>query len=109
MIVVSQLQEYEIVSIPGWVAEHGNIACKLYSDQSPEELHEFAARLGIGLYWFQKSKVGPAFHYYPLDPMQRAEAVRLGAVEMDINKYARRVKNTEWGGFVSPDRFTLPE
>lgn len=51
-------------------------SCHLYADTN-EELHEFAARLGMKRAWFQKGSLP----HYDLVVSKREKAVRLGAVE----------------------------
>jgi hypothetical protein len=63
----------------GWkLRGHRTLNCHLFAD-SPEELHEFAARLGMKRAWFQDDRRLP---HYDLTPARRQEAVRLGAMEM---------------------------
>ena len=49
--------------------------CHLIAD-TDEELHEFAAKIGMLRYWFQGD-------HYDLTPKRRAAAVAAGAVEVD--------------------------
>jgi hypothetical protein len=58
--------------------------CHLVSDSSFEELHEFAARLGIPRHRFQGD-------HYDLPPHVRARAVALGAVEVGTRELTRRM------------------
>ncbi len=53
-------------------------ACHLVAD-TPRELQEFAARLGLKRSWFQNGSLGG---HYDLTPNKRRQAVRLGAVEL---------------------------
>jgi hypothetical protein len=53
-------------------------SCHLIAD-SNEELHAFAALLGLRKEWFQRSSSGP---HYDLTARKRAQAVRLGAIEL---------------------------
>lgn len=54
-------------------------SCHLIADTN-EELHQFAARLGLKRSWFQAKASGP---HYDLTAGRRARAVELGAVELD--------------------------
>jgi hypothetical protein len=57
-------------------------SCHLISDCPPgdnEELHAFAARLGLRRSWFQTG-IEP---HYDLTASKRALAVRLGAIELE--------------------------
>ena len=62
-------------------ANHGwrlGPSCHLIAD-SLDELHEFAARIGMKREWFQNHKDLP---HYDLTVKRRKEAVRLGAKEI---------------------------
>lgn len=52
-------------------------SCHLIAD-TLEELHSFAARLGLKRSWFQDKASGP---HYDLTASKRSLAVRLGALE----------------------------
>ena len=54
-------------------------SCHLIAD-SNEELHAFAAQIGMKRSWFQASPSGP---HYDLTAKKRALAVSLGAVELE--------------------------
>ncbi|WP_420032290.1 DUF4031 domain-containing protein [Streptomyces sp. cg28] len=56
--------------------------CHLTAD-TEEELHEFAAHLGLKRAWFQKKSDRDYRWHYDLVPSKRAQAVRRGAVEVD--------------------------
>ena len=55
-------------------------SCHLYAD-SVDELHAFAARIGLRRAWFQRSSNG--LPHYDLTRRKRQEAVRAGAIEQD--------------------------
>lgn len=55
----------------------GRESCHLSAD-AVDELHAFAARIGMRRAWFQAHPIMP---HYDLTPKRRAAAVRLGAVE----------------------------
>lgn len=63
-------------------------SCHLIADTN-EELHEFAARIGMRMAWFQKSSSGP---HYDLTASRRAAAVRLGAVEITSREMVAKLK-----------------
>lgn len=48
-----------------------------------EELHEFAAKIGLRHEWFQDK---PGFPHYDLTPSRRLKAVKLGAIELTARK-----------------------
>jgi hypothetical protein len=58
-------------------------SCHLLADTN-EDLHAFAARLGLRRSWFQASASGP---HYDLTAQKRDLAVRLGAVELDDRSF----------------------
>ena len=53
-------------------------SCHLFAD-TLEELHVFAARIGMKPHWFQDK---PSLPHYDLTLTKRARAVNLGAIEM---------------------------
>lgn len=55
--------------------------CHMVSDTSAEELHEFAARLGLKREWSQERPKSSA-HHYDLTPAKRLRAIELGAQEV---------------------------
>jgi hypothetical protein len=62
-------------------------SCHLMAD-SIEELHKFALeKLGLKITWFQNHASHP---HYDLTPGKRAQAVKLGAVEVDMEYYRRK-------------------
>lgn len=56
--------------------------CHMTAD-TEEELHAFAARLGLKRSWFQKKSERDYRWHYDIVPSKRAQAVRLGAQEID--------------------------
>lgn len=56
--------------------------CHLTAD-TEAELHAFAARLGLRRSWFQKKSERDYRWHYDIVPSKRAQAVRLGALEVD--------------------------
>jgi hypothetical protein len=77
-ILVDELREYPHVRLPftRW--------CHLTSDEGFEELHAFAARLGIPRHRFQGD-------HYDLPPHLRARAVALGAEEVGTRELTGRM------------------
>jgi hypothetical protein len=55
-------------------------SCHLFTDGDVEELHKFAAWLGLKREWFQVSNSGIA--HYDLVNSKRLWAVKLGAIEV---------------------------
>lgn len=79
-------------NIPATVGRLTSRWCHLTAD-GKEELHAFAARIGMRRSWFQTCKAKahcppdtcPHWHY-DLTAPRRAHAVRLGAVEIDMRQ-----------------------
>lgn len=61
----------------------------MVSDVSEEELHAFAAKLGLRREWAQLRPKASAAHY-DLIPSKRALAVRLGAIEVTARELVMR-------------------
>src|ERR687888_1919482 len=77
-LLVDELREYPHTRLPfrQW--------CHLVSDTSFEELHAFAARLGIPRHRFQGD-------HYDLPPRLRATALALGAEEVSTRELLLRM------------------
>jgi len=63
--------------------------CHMVSDTSEEELHAFAAKLGLKRSWAQLRPKASAAHY-DLTPLRRALAIKLGAVEVSSRELVLR-------------------
>lgn len=62
---------------------HDSKWCHLFSDTSDEELHAFAARIGLRRAWFQNPDSTLQVHrHYDLTIGKRRQAVAAGAVEV---------------------------
>jgi hypothetical protein len=56
-------------------------SCHMFTDDMDlVELHRLASMIGMRREWFQDSRSAP---HYDLTPRRRAEAIRMGAVEVD--------------------------
>lgn len=55
-----------------------------------DELHAFAARLGLKRSWFQSRPGRPEMDHYDCTKSKRALALKLGAVDEDAHTSARR-------------------
>jgi hypothetical protein len=77
-ILVDELREYPGVALPftTW--------CHMATDGDLDELHAFAARLGLQRRWFQRD-------HYDLPPHGRGAAVALGAEEVRTGELLRRM------------------
>lgn len=62
--------------------------CHLTAD-TEQELHAFAARLGLRRSWYQRKGPNDVGWHYDVTPNKRAQAVRLGAREVDHGFIAR--------------------
>lgn len=81
----------ECVPNPRWM---WNENCHLTAD-TDAELHVFAAELGLKRSWFQVGKSG--VHHYDLTRGKRAQAVRLGAVELSTHEAGVRYRAIRQG------------
>jgi hypothetical protein len=63
--------------------------CHLTAD-SPEELHELAAQLGLVRQWFQSKPDRPWNDHYDLPEQIRAQAIACGAQPLSTREMARR-------------------
>lgn len=75
----------------GWKYGH---SCHLIGD-TIEELHAFAALLGLRRGWFQAQARHP---HYDLTARKRAQAVLLGAVELADRPLALKLRQKREGG-----------
>lgn len=81
-IYVDELRDYRAlmgIGIPGFW-------CHLVTDGDLEELHQFAARMGVHRRHFQDH---PHHPHYDLHPYARELAIALGAVEVTTAHLAR--------------------
>jgi hypothetical protein len=65
------------------------IWCHMQAD-TDEELHAFAAQLGLRRSWFQEKDGRPENNHYDVTKSVRAKAVKLGAVEETIEEGVER-------------------
>jgi len=77
-VLVDEIREYPYVR---WTVKHW---CHMVSDTSFEELHAFAAALGIPRQRFQRD-------HYDLPPILRARAIARGAEQVTISDLAQRM------------------
>jgi hypothetical protein len=84
-VYVDQLRDYRSLlgkGLPG-------LWCHLVTDGNIEELHEFAAQIGLSPGRFQDH---PRHPHYDLRPSGREIAIALGAVEVSTSELARIVR-----------------
>ena len=77
-VLVDELREYPHVR---WTVKHW---CHMVSDESFDELHAFAAALGIPRERFQRD-------HYDLPPALRERALRNGALAVSIDDLSQRM------------------
>ena len=82
MIMVDELQVW-----PGARGIFKAGSCHLTTDGGVEELHSFAAKLGMRPGWFQNHPLHP---HYDLTEGRRTEALKRGAVFVPAREQARR-------------------
>lgn len=95
-VYVDDLVEYDPAQIKPGARQHGRLWCHLTAD-SDDELHAFAARLGMQRWWFQDAK-RQALRHYDLVPGKRAKAVKLGAIEVKAGEHFAARLMAEVGG-----------
>lgn len=86
MILVDAPRPWPNVSDEAKRRGHGRKRwCHMVSDESVDELHEFAQRLGLRREWFQGGNSHP---HYDLTEGKRWQALRLGAREATHSEIA---------------------
>lgn len=65
----------------------GTLYCHMMSDGDIQELHDFAAKLGLKRSWFQDK---PSGKHYDLSQNKRWQAIRLGAVPVTSREMLRK-------------------
>lgn len=78
------------------VRQHDSRWCHLLSDQEdPEELHLFAEAIGLKRSYFQPAQFNWWQQHYDLTEGKRAQAVKFGAVEINIFDWLDIIMNLE--------------
>jgi hypothetical protein len=75
----------------------GRMWCHLTAD-GEEELHRFAAQLGLPRYKFQSRPGRPRVDHYDVPDSIRPEAVRLGAIEITFREAGARIARRREAG-----------
>ncbi len=88
-IYIDPIVEYPEAAIWPGIRHMGNRWCHMACDGDLNELHTFAARLGMPRRAFQDHRLVP---HYDLTPEKRALAVQLGAREITSSELVRRFK-----------------
>lgn len=78
------------------IGRAGPVWCHLVAD-TDDELHAFAARLGVRRAWFQEDAARPWRNHYDLTASRRAEAVRRGAIEITRHELGQRLRAAREG------------
>lgn len=88
-IYVDKLTIYTQRAQPGAEKYFGNgkQSCHMFCDGDLEELHVFAARIGMRRSWFQNR---PSLPHYDLTPNKRLAALLHGAQEVDLGYWLRQ-------------------
>lgn len=75
---------------------YGNSWCHLITDGDLEELHSFAAGIGLNRSYFQRSRVP----HYDLTPSKRLAAINNGAIAASFEELTelRRYWMSRWNG-----------
>lgn len=84
-VYVDEERDYPLSMIKGRARRYGRRWCHLTAD-SVEELHEFAARIGMRRSWFQ----GHGTPHYDMVPRRRERALEAGAVFVPAREQARK-------------------
>lgn len=89
---------FEIIAVPKKWDGGGHLQA-----DTDEELHEFAAKLGLKRSWFQEKKDCPWHNHYDLTANKRRQAIELGAVDEDAfgegpirREQSRREREGTW-------------
>ena len=87
MVALFSLARRNVILVDNIRRHPSGLWCHMVSDRSVEELHAFAAEIGLRREWFQD---GPRPHY-DLRPSTRRLAVAKGAEEVDARVLVRRM------------------
>lgn len=85
MIYVDALQDYPLTALAQHARHCGRRWSHLWTEPgNEEELHAFAAALGLKREWFQDK---PGFPHYDVTPKKRDLALRAGVAECDLTEW----------------------
>jgi hypothetical protein len=88
-IYVDEISLYNDASIKADARGNGNRWSHLIGD-TDEELHAFAALLGLKRSWFQAQR-NPALNHYDVVPSVRARAIRMGAIALSGQEFREKL------------------
>jgi hypothetical protein len=96
-IYVDELVSYGQQAQPGAERYFGNgkQSCHMFCDGDLEELHAFAAKIGMRRSWFQGHN--PRYPHYDLTPNKRSLAMRKGAVEVSAEEMIQICRDAHLG------------
>lgn len=83
VILIDALVDYPPEKVKGQARRHGTQWCHMVSDESLDELVEFAERLGLRREWLHRG-------HFNTTPGMRAKAVRMGAEEVTGRELVKR-------------------
>ncbi len=87
-IYVDDIVVWPSSSIKAKAQKFGNSWCHMWTDSDDiEELHEFAAHIGLKRSWFQNK---PIFPHYDLVVTKRELAIKNGAQLMPLREWWRK-------------------
>ena len=81
-----KLREYPLEMIQPSARRWGRWWCHMVTDGPIEELHKFAAKIGMQRSWFQAHGAQP---HYDMVLSRRVKALEAGAVEVDTREMFR--------------------
>ncbi len=92
-IYVDSLVAYKHAAKSGarHVFGNGRQSCHMACDGNLDELHQFAARIGLKRAWFQNSSIP----HYDLTPNRRAIAIAAGAVAITSQELIRHWRESQ--------------
>jgi hypothetical protein len=86
MIYVDEIRTYGIYDRQGHA--RNILSCHMVTDGSIEELHQFAAKIGLKRSWFQGMPKHRHEHY-DLTPHKRAKAIAAGAQSISLKEFGQ--------------------
>ena len=81
-VYIDEIRQH--LNVKGEARRYGTGWCHLWADDL-EELHEFAAKIGMQRRWFQDERLP----HYDMVPSRRRRAILAGAVEMSLREWIR--------------------
>ena len=88
MIYVDKPASYLKVQKSAQAQRYGDIKWSHLFSDNEQELHDFASRLGLKREWFQNKA---RFPHYDIVESKRKLALKLGAQEVDLREYLKKI------------------